>query len=576
MSAAFSHPPSVRLIGLLLGLALVTAACEGGQQRDDDTPTGEGRPVAGGMLVDLQNFSAGNPEHLDPALSGAVEGSQVSRLLFDGLTENDHATGQLRPMVAESWESNDEGDEWTFQLRDGVTFHNGDPVLPSDFKFAWERVLAPDLASDLAFHLHPIVGSDAVVGGQASELEGVVADDEAMTLTVSLRFPYSTFPATLAHSVFSPVPKDVVEALDDPSRWEREVMIGNGPFQMSEPWVNDRYVRLERYDDYWGGLNGHSAYLDVVEFRISGDLDAAFQAFEAGEGDTAHIPPARFEEVLARFPHRSDTDEWLGVYSFGFNMDDPVVGGEDNLLLRQAIALAIDKRAIVDAVYNGSRTVATGHTPPALPGHEEALSDIAGAGERDVGRARALLEEWGGEVAEPIRLNFDRGSGHEPVAEIIQANLEQVGIPSTLDGRDPNIYYSQMRAGEGQFFRAGWTWAHVAYDNGLYPLFHTDSIGGDNITRYSDPGVDELMDEARSTLEEDDADELYREAERQILEDVAVVPLNWNTGSVVYDEAVKDFVQSPLQFVAYDEIWLDQSSRDGPAPLSARGGFDPL
>lgn len=77
-------PTSVRLIGLFLGLALVAAACEGGQQRADRIPTGEGRPVAGGMLVDLQNFSAGNPEHLDPGLSGAVDGAQVSRLLFDG------------------------------------------------------------------------------------------------------------------------------------------------------------------------------------------------------------------------------------------------------------------------------------------------------------------------------------------------------------------------------------------------------------------------------------------------------------------------------------------------------------
>ncbi|MBW3547933.1 MAG: ABC transporter substrate-binding protein [Actinobacteria bacterium] len=558
MRAALSHPTFGRLIALLLGLALTAAACESEEQRDDRTATGEGGPVAGGTLVDLQNFSAGNPEHIDPGLSGAVEGSQVSRLVFDGLTENDYESGELRPMVAESWESNDEGDEWTFQLRDGVTFHNGDPVLPSDFKFAWERVLDPDLASDLAFHLDPIVGSDAVVVGETTELEGVVADNEDMTLTVSLRFPYSAFPASVSHSVFSPVPKDVVEALDDQSQWERQVMIGNGPFQMSEPWADDRYIKLERYDDYWGGLNDHTAYLDAIEFRISSDLDSAFQAFEAGHGDTGYIPPGRFEEVLARFPENNATDESLGVYSFGFNMDDPVVGGEDNLLLRQAIALAIDKQAIVDTVYSGSRTAATGHTPPGMPGYEAGLSDIAGAGERDVVRARALLEDWGGEVAEPIQLNYDLGSGHEPVAQIIQANLEEIGIPSTLDGRELTIYYSQMREGDGQFFRAGWTWHYAAYDNGLYPLFHTDSIGADNLVQYSDSGVDELINEARATLDEDDANALYREAEEEILGDVAVVPLNWYTGSIVYDEAVKNFIQSPLQFVAYDEIWLDE------------------
>ncbi|MDP9020414.1 MAG: ABC transporter substrate-binding protein, partial [Actinomycetota bacterium] len=269
-------------------------------------------------------------------------------------------------------------------------------------------------------------------------------------------------------------------------------------------------------------------------------------------------PPGRFEEVLARFPENNATDETLGVYYFGFNMDDPVVGGEDNLALRQAIALAIDKQAIVDTVYGGSRTVATGWTPPGMPGYEEGSSEIAGAAERDLDRARELLEDWGGEVTEPIQLNFNAGAGHEPVAQIIQANLEEIGIPSTLDGRDSTTYFSQMREGEGQFFRAGWIWDYVAYDNGLYPLFHTDSIGGDNLMQYSNPEVDELIGEARATLDEDEANELYREAEEEILEDVAVVPLNWYTGSIVYDEAVRNFIQSPLQFVAYDEIWLDE------------------
>ena len=259
MSAAFSRPTSVGLIGLSSGLPwsrpparVVSSELIG--------PDGRGRAVAGGMLVDLQNFSAGNPEHLDPGLSGAVEGSEVSRLLFDGLTENDHATGHLRPMVAESWESNDEGDEWTFQLRDGATFHNGDAVLPSDFKFAWERVLASHVASHLD------------VSGDAGPL-GVLPRAQGRR-----RGPRRSVP--------------VGARGDDRQRPVPDVRaVGQRPLRQA----------LERYDDHWGGLNGHSAYLDVVEFRISGDLDSAFQAFQAGEGDegdTAHIPPARFPEVL--------------------------------------------------------------------------------------------------------------------------------------------------------------------------------------------------------------------------------------------------------------------------------------
>lgn len=563
MRTGRDHLKLSRLLAMLLALALLAAACGGGGDDGGDATGGtgdqnEGEPVTGGTLIDLQNFAQGNPDHIDPGLSSTIQGSQPGQLLFDGLTETDYETGELEPMVAESWESNDAGDEWTFQLRDGVNWHNGDPVLPSDFKFAWERVVNPAFASEVAYHFDPIVGSDAVAAGEATELEGVVADDEAMTLTVRLQYPYSIFPATTSHLVFSPVPKNVVQALPDQSQWERGVMIGNGPFKMTEPWVDDQVIKVERNDDYWGGLNGHDAYLDAVEFRISSDLDSAYQAFEAGQGQTGYIPPGRFEEAVAKYPEQNATEETLGIYYWGFNMNDPVVGGEANLKLRQAIALAIDKQAIIDTVYSGSRRVATGITPPGMPGYQEGLNDMAGAAGPDLDRARTLLQEWGGQVTEPIKLNFGAGAGHEPVAQIIQANLEEIAIPSTLDGRDSTTYFTAMRQGEGQFLRAGWIWDYVAYDNGLYPLFHTSSIGGDNLVLYSNPEVDGLIDQARATLDEGEANGLYRQAETKVLDDVAVVPLNWYTGSIVYADSVRNLVQSPLQFVAYESVWLDQ------------------
>lgn len=557
-----------RLLAVLMALALLAAACGGGGDNGNGATgpggsggsggKGDGNPVTGGTLVDLQNFAQGNPDHIDPGLSSTIQGSQPGQLLFDGLTETDYETGELKPMVAESWKSNATGDEWTFQLRDDVKFHNGDPVLPSDFKFAWERVVNPAFASEVAYHFDPIVGSDAVAAGEATELSGVVADDEARTLTVKLEYPYSIFPATTSHLVFSPVPKKVVQALPDQSQWERGVMVGNGPFKMTEPWADNQFIKVVRNDDYWGGLNDHDAYLDGVEFRISSDLDSAYQAFEAGQGQTGYIPPGRFEEALAKYPEQNATEETLGVYYWGFNMKDPVVGGDDNLKLRQAIALAIDKQAIVDTVYSGSRRVATGFTPPAMPGYQEGLNDIASAPGRDLDRARTLLEEWGGQVTEPIKLNFGAGAGHEPVAQIIQANLQEIGIPTTLDGRDSTTYFSAMRQGEGQFLRAGWIWDYVAYDNGMYPLFHTKSIGGDNLVLYSNPEFDDLVDRARATTDEGQANTLYRQAETKMLDDVAVVPLNWYTGSIVYADSVRNLIQSPLQFVAYEQIWLDQ------------------
>ena len=557
-----------RLVALLMALGLVAAACGGDDDESADRDTleedaeqpVEGEAAMGGTLIDLQNFAGGEPAHIDPGLAYTIQSAQIPQLVFDGLTDNDYETGEVVPMVAESWDSNEAGDEWTFELRDDVTWHDGSPVLPSDFKFAWERVASPAFASEIAYHLDVIEGKEAMDSGTATELSGVVADDEAMTLTVQLNAPYSSFPAAVSHTVFSPVPRAIVEALPDPSQWEQGVMVGNGPFQMAEPWAHEQSITLGRYDGYYGGsATGGTAYLDRIEFRISADIETAFQSFEAGQGQTGRIPPGRWEEVISRYEGQTTTEPSLGIYYFGFNMADPAVGGDENLPLRQAIALAVDKQAINDTVYSGSRTIATGFTPPGVPGYEEGLGgEFAGATERDVERAEELLEEWGGELTAPILLNFNAGSGHEPVATIIQDNLRDVGIEAELDPRDSTTYFTQMRNAEGQFFRAGWIWDYVAYDNGMYPLFHSDTIGGDNLMQYSNAEFDALVTEARATPDPEESQELYAQAEQVMLEDVAVVPLNWYNGQIVYADNVRNFVQSPLQYVAYEDVWLEQ------------------
>ncbi|HEX2065065.1 MAG TPA: ABC transporter substrate-binding protein [Acidimicrobiales bacterium] len=540
----------------MFGLVLIAAACTDGEREGRGGREGA-EPVRGGRLVDLHNFSQGDPDHIDPALASRVEGMQVTHLVFDGLTESDPRTGELRPMVAESWQSNEDATVWTFKLRRGVRFHNGDRVLPSDFKFAWERVVRKELGSKLGYHFDPIVGKKEVDAGLATELRGVSADDEQMELTVELEFPYAIFPTTTAHTVFSPVPRRALETLPDQGRWEDGIMVGNGPFVMKEAWQRGRSVTLARNADYWGGIAGHPPYVDEVEFRISKDVDSAFVDFQAGNGHTARIPPGRFAEVLARSRQRVITAPVLGVNYWAFNMRDPVVGGPGNKTLREAIALAVDRQAIVDVVHNGSRKVATAFTPPSMPGYRPGLDEETG---RDVEGARNRLRQHGRPVPR-LTLSFNAGAGQEPVAAIIQANLKEVGIDTELDAREPSTYLPFIREGAGQLFRAAWVADYVAYDNFLYPLFHSASIGADNVVLYSSPTVDDLVGRARRTLDEVERHRLYQEAERMVLEDQAVLPLNWLAGQVVYAEPVRNLEQRPLQFLAYDEMWL-QGGRD--------------
>jgi oligopeptide transport system substrate-binding protein len=420
----------------------------------------------------------------------------------------------------------------------------------------WNRAIQKAFASEIAYHFDPIKGKAEVDAGKATTMSGLKADDANYTLTVDLAFPYSTFPATTSHSLFSPVHKEV-EKLKDQTKYEQGLMTGNGPYKMAEPWKHERYIKLIRNESHWGGLNKHKAYLNTIEFRISKDVDSAFSDFEAGTGQTGYIPPGRFAEVKAKYAGRVSDKPFLGTYAWTFNMKDPVLGGPDNLKLRQAIALAIDKQAIVDTVYSGSRKVATAWTPPGIPGYKEGLNPNAN---RDVNKAKQLLAEWGGasKITKPIKLNFGAGAGHEPVATIVQANLKELGIPSELAPGDTETYFSQMREGKGQFLRNGWVWDFVSYDNALYPLYHSKSIGGDNLAQYSNSNFDKLVDQARAATDPAQANELYTQAEQIVLTDVVVVPLNWYAGQVAYSEKLKNVIQSPLDFFAYDEMWLQQ------------------
>jgi oligopeptide transport system substrate-binding protein len=549
---------------LTVCLALVAAAC--GESGDDST-TGQtqgdqGRPVAGGTLIDYQNWAGGASDHIDPALAHTIQGSQPGQLIFDGLTAYDYKTNQLKPAVAESWSNNSEATVWTFKLRPDVQFSNGDPVLPSDFKFAWERAARKDMASEVAYHITDnaqIKGTKAIAEGTATEAAGIRADDANRTLTVELEAPLSFFPDVVAHLVFSPVPKKVVQALPDQTKWEQGIMIGNGPYKMAGNWNPDQGLRLTRNDTYWGGVNNHKAYIDTIDFRVSKDLDSAFAAFEAGQGQTAYIPQARYGEVKTKYPGRNSSETPTnGIYYWAFNMNDPVVGGPQNVKLRQAIALAIDKERMIKDVYNGSRKVATGITPPGIPGFKQGLSKFP---TRDLTRARQLIGEWERETGKraadlpPIKVNFNQGSGHDINATIIQANLQELSIKSELDQRESRTYFTQMHNGEGQFFRSGWIADYNAYDNMVWPLLSKDSA--DNHTQYVNEKLEDLIRQARRSTEDGRRNDFYHQAESLALnDDTVILPLNWYQGTIVWSDKVRNAIQGALQFIAYDEMWL--------------------
>jgi len=554
-----------RLLALFVALLFVAAACGDDSGGGDSTSSGGGdnstdvATQAGGEFTDLGTFVGGPPEHIDPALNVTLDAYQVVNALYDGLTDVDATDPNnpvIAPHVAESYEANDDATVWTFHIRDGVEFSDGEQVLPSSFQRAWERASDPDFAGDYSYLFGFIEGGDAKLAGDADTLTGVEADDDTMTLTVTLSAPYSNFDAVAGFQIFFPMPS-AVDDLPDQNDWENGLMIGNGPYMMDAPRTDEEIVLVKNPN--WAGDINQDTWddrLDTITFVTSADPDTAYNAFEAGEGDNANIPPARTNEARDNYGTTLDV-HILGSYHFNFNFRNDLVGGDDNLLFRQAISQAIDREEINNAVYDGSRTLPTGITPQGIPGFAPDLCDYC---TYDPEAAQQAMDDWeaaGNSQSEPLPIQFNRDAGHEPVVQIIVDNLAAVGIDAVADPRDSETYFTQLADGECVFCRAGWFADYPTYDNFMYDLYHQDSLGGNNDGFISDD-FDALVDEAKQTVDRDAQADLFHQAEDILLnQEIGAVPINWYNGDYVYNnERITNFPQTNFGLILWEQITL--------------------
>ena len=557
-----------RVAAVLIAFMLLAAACGGD---DSDSSSGEqdggdaaaegpeGPTQAGGDFVDLGTFVGDPPEHIDPALNTTLDAYQVVNAVYDGLTDIDASDPDnpvIVPHVAESFESNEDATEWTFVIKDDQFFSDGEQVLPSSFVRAWERASDPDFAGDYSYLMNFIDGGAEKLDGEADTLAGVEADDEAMTLTVTLAAPYANFPAVAGFQLFFPMPS-AVEELDDQNDWENGIMIGNGPYAM-ETERTDEEIVLTRNDEWSGDWQGETwpDRLETITFRVTADPDTSYNSFEAGEGDNANIPPARTSEAQENYGTTLDV-AILGSYHYDFNFRSPLVGGDENLLFRQAISQAIDRDEINAAVYDNSRTIGTGVTPRGIPGFEEGLCDYC---TYDPEAAQAAFDQWvadGGEQTEPLPIQFNRDAGHEPVVQIVIDNLAAIGIEAVADPRDSETYFTEISEGECVFCRTGWFADYPAYDNFMYDLYHQDSLGGNNHGFISDD-FDALVDEAKATVDTEEQADLFHQAEQILLNDeIGMVPINWYNGDYAYnDERIAFFPQTNFGLIVWEQVAL--------------------
>jgi ABC-type transport system substrate-binding protein len=328
---------------------------------------------------------------------------------------------------------------------------------------------------------------------------------------------------------------------------------------MMESPRSDEEIDLVKNDTWDGDFSGNTwdQRPDRLVFQVSADADTSYAGLEAGEGDTALIPSGRTAEAVANWGTTTDTTV-MGVYFFFFKMDDPRVGGPENLKLRQAISQAIDREAINDAVFDGARAPADGIVTPGIPGYTPGLCDYC---TYDPDAAQAAFDEWtaAGNVQDgPLPIQFGAGGVHGDVVQLIIDNLAAIGIQAVPDERDTTTYFSALADGACVFCRSGWIADFPSYDNFSFNLFVT---GSGNNYGYSNPDYDALESQARSTVDPTEQASLFNQADDILLnQDIGAVPVLFYRGEYAYNaDRLQNFHQTPLQLIPWEQITITDS-----------------
>ena len=313
------------------------------------------------------NLAIGSePPTIDPALATDSTSGAIIKNVFEGLTAMNNE-GEVLPAAAESWEVSEDGLTYTFTLRDGNVWSNGDPVTASDFEFAWKRVLNPETASQYASILYVLEGAEAYNAGEGeADAVGVTAVDEK-TLEVKLANPTSFFLELTAFYTYMPVHQATVEADANWALDAGDAYVSNGPFSLQE-WAHSSHYVLVKSDSYWDAEN---VALDTVNVQIIEAESTANAEFQAGGIDYLGSPysTVSLDAIdLYRANEELNVAPYAAIYWYKLNTTDEVTS---NVNIRKALALAIDRQGLVDNITKGGQLPALGLVPPTIAGFED-------------------------------------------------------------------------------------------------------------------------------------------------------------------------------------------------------------
>ena len=493
----------------------------------------ESETVDGGVFRRLW----ADPPTLDPHLTSDTTSSGVVVEIFSGLVALDSEL-RLVPDVAERWDVSDDGKTYTFYLRENAKFHDGKRITAQDFKWSVERAAHPDTASPVAdTYLNDIVGVDAVLEGEKTDISGVTVIDES-TLRIEIDAPKAYFLAKLTYPTAYVLDRENVES---GGRTWTDAPNGSGPFRLKEYRIGERII-LERNENFYR----EPAHLDSIAMNLAGGQSMAM--YENDEIDITGVGLFDLDRVLD--PNEELNSELVvappdfSISYVGFNATEPPF---DDPKFRQALNHAVDKELIASEVLSDLVEPAFGILPPGFPGYNPDLTGLR----HDPELAVRLLEEskYSDPATRPRIVITVPGTGGTiglDLEVVIEMWKQTLGIEVEIQQVEWATYLQDLDQQKFQAYAGlGWQADYPDPQDFLDILFHTESSL--NHGEYSNPDADAILEEARTESDVNRRVELYHQAEKMIVEDAAWLPL-WYDGErhVLIKDHVKDYRITPM------------------------------
>ena len=496
----------LRTFGLFF-LFVCFAACGG-----DHEPAGPPDTLQRGLLTD--------PETLDPQKSRSIQAADVIRDLGEGLVRHS-PTGELIPGAAQSWEMSADGLKYTFNLRDGLRWSNGDALTAGDFVAGMRRLVDPATAAFYANMLESVENAAGIVTGDIPvSMLGVEApDDRTLVIRLAQQTPYLI--SQLSHPSTYPVHRaSLAEHGDGFARPGR--LVSNGAYKL-DAWVPGSIVSLRRNEHYW---NNEATAIDAVNYHVTVQDNSELNRYRAGELHmTSTVPPDSFAQIEEEYGDELRVAPYFGVYYFGFNLTKPPF--KDNLALRQALSMAIDRQLLAERVVGRGEEPAFSWVPTGVNNYEPPRASFATLGRTEREQvARRLYKEAGYSEDKPLRVEvrYNTNDTNKKIAVAVQSMWkEALGVEATLINEEAQVWLANMREAEvTQVFRASWI---GDYDDPHAFLSLLQTGNAANMPRYSNTEYDGLMARAAAQTDPTQRKLLLEEAERVMLADHPVIPM---------------------------------------------------